>query len=583
MNRFDDDLLISYLADCLSAEDRRAVEQRLKTDAEFAERCIVFSRNEAIIAEWQRTQGGQSHTFQVGKFSHRLQRRTAPALGAISAAIVLGLCIYLFAFNPKQTTTDSVVEVAPTPIATVEELFGEAFVVNDDGTESSVHVGSSILSGQAFRTDEISGAVLLFPNHRRVEIGTETSVRLIKRLNDAELQVYYGMIFGTEADNSQDPLRVTTPTAVLDVAGSFVSAIDANHTSVEAGSGNVQMTELSSGHKIDIPTGKFAVTRRTNQRKTTYEASPPKITQPERIISHPKMAVRRISIHPNEPMLASLMWDSKLKFFHLDQPQDLREITVPNQKNLNYLQFSPTGDQIAVAGNEKFVTIMDRTSGLQTATSEKYKTDIHAFAYSPDARQLAVGSWLKNNLYGIRFLNAQTAAPIQSVSLGSSALDQIEYSPNGRYFATSERNGQVKLWASADRTAFAVPAKHGDGRTIIDFSPESDLLVSAGRDRTLSIWSIADHRNVFTSDVLPHEVHALKISPNGLQMAVAMGPFVWVYDLRTMTVLCNYVLHRYKVTDVAFSPDGKLVISSGTDGRICLWAAPPANALPPEL
>jgi RNA polymerase sigma factor (sigma-70 family) len=64
------------------------------------------------------------------------------------------------------------------------------------------------------------------------------------------------------------------------------------------------------------------------------------------------------------------------------------------------------------------------------------------------------------------------------------------------------------------------------------------------------------------------------ISEDGKFLAAVEGPVVILLDLQTGKPVVRFSGHKAPVTDVLFSPDGKLIITGGSDAMVCVWNLP---------
>ena len=119
------------------------------------------------------------------------------------------------------------------------------------------------------------------------------------------------------------------------------------------------------------------------------------------------------------------------------------------------------------------------------------------------------------------------------VEMDDDLIHSLQYSPDGRYFASGADNGTVRLWNAGDNSCAMVMT--GDMAPVysIAFSPNGKLLASAGGGGNVRLWSVEGGDSSCLVNLLEHHVGAAH--------------------------------------SVAFSPDGQTLASSGRDGTVHLW------------
>lgn len=145
-----------------------------------------------------------------------------------------------------------------------------------------------------------------------------------------------------------------------------------------------------------------------------------------------------------------------------------------------------------------------------------------------------VATWGRSGLgaqlwrpFGTRLLGRLRVGAIGS---RASLLLPTVLSPDGRFVATADRNGEIRLSSTRDGRPRAI--LRGSTRFVsqVAFSPDGKLVAAASFDHGVRIWHAADG----------HLVRTLR------------G-------------------HKGRVGDVAFGPDGKLLASASADGTARIW------------
>jgi twitching motility protein PilT len=112
---------------------------------------------------------------------------------------------------------------------------------------------------------------------------------------------------------------------------------------------------------------------------------------------------------------------------------------------------------------------------------------------------------------------------------------------------------------------------HGRDVNAVAFSPDDNLLASAGGDRTIRIWNVASQTLLQT---LEHGewVNSVAFAPQGNMIASAgRDGAIKIWSLESGQLLGTISAHPQNATAVLFNNDGSRLVSGGADGIICVF------------
>jgi WD40 repeat protein len=298
------------------------------------------------------------------------------------------------------------------------------------------------------------------------------------------------------------------------------------------------------------------------------------------------------------------------------------------------LAFSPDGSTLAAGcgntdtfGEKCEVKLWDVAARRSRATLTGHPAHVLAVAFSPDGKTLAAGSAYAAQLSGscaVKLWDVATAAELATLRAPNHALRSVAFSPDGRCLATGggfevgqgaerQERGEVKLWDPVTGQERGTIHAHQGFVTSLAFAPDGRTLATGSTDGRVKLWETAAPREravlpgdagwspspAFLPDgkalagitddgarlwdlatgqektVFSQLWGCLAVSPDGTTLAGAGGggTTVLLVDVATAKVRAVLRGHTADVNAVAFTPDGRSVMTGGDDLAVKEWDA----------
>ncbi|MBW4578705.1 MAG: NACHT domain-containing protein [Tildeniella nuda ZEHNDER 1965/U140] len=183
-------------------------------------------------------------------------------------------------------------------------------------------------------------------------------------------------------------------------------------------------------------------------------------------------------------------------------------------------------------------------------------------------------AYLKNvKLQDTYFTNADLTGSVFAEILGLASLVSVQYSPDGKVFATGMGDGEIRLWQAADNQQIQLYKGHTIWVWALAFSPDSRLLVSGSADSTVRIWDVQTGACLHTLNQHTSKVCSVAFSPDGTTIASASeDKTIKLWNAGSGECLATLKEHTDWVWSVAFNPmNPRRLVSSSADGTIKLW------------
>lgn len=324
-----------------------------------------------------------------------------------------------------------------------------------------------------------------------------------------------------------------------------------------------------------------------------------------------KAGVRRAAFSPDGARLVSgdengkvLVWD--FKRFELAAPP-----IQGHQGRINSVAYSTDGKHFATAGIDQTVIVWDAATLEQAAILCEQRASITGVAFSPDGKYLATasdhpdartmlsdanqwqrvrdlpvlgGDWRQlffspvspRLLFGVSSSGYLTACAPGDVGSGRETFSSFQInasgvalSPDGSQWVSVSGEGIVTFMNFASRRTTGTYPVHRDCGRAVAFSPDGKIVATGAED--IILW------NATTQELILRWEHSsfvwgLAWSPDGRHLVSTYGDgSILVWDVKGRERLANLNEHSLPVNAVAFSPDGQRIASGSGDRSVIIW------------
>jgi len=302
-------------------------------------------------------------------------------------------------------------------------------------------------------------------------------------------------------------------------------------------------------------------------------------------------AVWSVAFSPDSKTIVSGSRDKTVKLWDAATGREIRTI-LGHFFTVYSVAFNYDGKTVVSGSWDGTIRLWDVITGREINILSGRLYRIHSMAFSSDGKTVASGATYEDEKSDdkIELWDIVTGRKIRMLSGHSELISSVAFSPDGKTLVSGSYDGTVKLWDVNTGREIHTFRGHSEGVNSVAFSPDSKTIVSSSIN--IKLWDAVTGREIHTMS--DRFVHSVAFSPDGKTIASEFsevkgsfneeGSYIVGGDVYTVTIkLWDVITGReirtlsghsggvLFVPSIAFSPDGKTIVSGSTDGMIDLW------------
>ncbi len=271
--------------------------------------------------------------------------------------------------------------------------------------------------------------------------------------------------------------------------------------------------------------------------------------------------------HPSNIVGAAITPDSKTAFLARDDKWLLAYSLETGQTrgrrfygDIQGIALNPQGDRLAVTTGQDLISLVDSKS-LNPVTTATIDAGPEHLLFLPDRNSLVTTTG-SGHLLKLSSVNLSTILD-QFPTKGSRVLG-LACSGDGATVATSDKDGNIKLWASYNLALLREWKAHDKFVRSLAFDPSGLFLVSGGEDGVLKVWRTSDFTLV---KLLPayhqQSIRGIAFSTDARMVTVGYDGLCQFWKLGSFEPGKSFTDYRGYMTTCAISADNRWLVRGG--------------------
>jgi WD40 repeat protein len=272
---------------------------------------------------------------------------------------------------------------------------------------------------------------------------------------------------------------------------------------------------------------------------------------------------QQLAVAANGGIGSTAIGVQKIVLWNLANKRILRIVSAPGVERIG---FSPDGKLLAWESCGESVCLLNLATGKDLHGWPAHTGEILALAYSPDGKLLASGGG--DN--AIRLWKPETAQSVRTLEGHEGSVHAVAFSPDGKLLASGSRDHTAAIWDVASGKRLWTLNDYGNEVRAVAFAPDGKLVAVGGFNFKSVLWNSETGKEARTLQEEKDTTQTLAFTPDGKFLAVGGDTSVRLWDVAA-TITRRFSTEQHRVSSVAVSRDGKLLVAA-CDKKTFVWS-----------